>query len=406
MTLGESYRFLGEPEAAATQFARSRSIYTDQYGPTHPDTLQAAYKLAIAYSDLDRQIEALQLREETLALRQATLGPYHQDTLLSMICLSHSYADMGRIDEAIRLEEETLALQRAHLGPNHPDTLKTMNNLGLTYAERDRFDEALQMQLEAYERRKVTSGPNDPDTLAALGNLASAYSDKRDYARALELNLQVVQLRRARLGPNHVDTIKSIYNLGNAYGFLKDYDNALKYHQEALDLRRAKFGTTHRATIWSMWGVATQLFELQRGPEALAMSDEVFALATTLKVQPNLIGLANRRCQYFAKLHDADGCRATAELWEKLKRTDNKSLFNAACYRAVTAGVIRTTDKSPDGAKAADAEADLAMGWLQKAVEAGYKKADKIETDSDLDDLRNRTDFQAIVVSLKSSAGH
>ena len=59
-------------------------------------------------------------------------------------------------------------------------------------------------------------------------------------------------------------------------------------------------------------------------------------------------------------LHDCADCRATAEMWEKHKRTDADSLYDAACMRAVTAAVLRASDRSES-----TAEADRAMAWLR-----------------------------------------
>ena len=82
------------------------------------------------------------------------------------------------------------------------------------------------------------------------------------------------------------------------------------------------------------------------------------------------------RLRHFEKTKDAAGCRATAEMWEKLKRTDAGSLYNAACWRAVTAAVIEHDPKTPgaDASRLAREEADRAMAWLKQAVAAGYER--------------------------------
>jgi hypothetical protein len=90
-------------------------------------------------------------------------------------------------------------------------------------------------------------------------------------------------------------------------------------------------------------------------------------------------------------------------LWEKLKRTDAGSLYGAACMRAVTAGVIRARDKSERAAKDAAAEADRAMAWLKQAVAAGYRDAEHMKKDRDLDVLRDREDFKKLLAGLQAS---
>ena len=64
----------------------------------------------------------------------------------------------------------------------------------------------------------------------------------------------------------------------------------------------------------------------------------------------------------------AAGCRATAELFEKLNRPEADQLYLAARLRAVAAEVA-THAVSPDDATA---DADRAMAWLTKAVAAGH----------------------------------
>ena len=123
-----------------------------------------------------------------------------------------------------------------------------------------------------------------------------------------------------------------------------------------------------------------------------------------LKVQPDLVGLLNNQRLYYKQANDAAGCRKTAELWEKLRRTDPRSLYNAACYRAVTAQVVHASDKSPAGARAALAEADRAMAWLKQAIAAGYDNVALMKQDSDLEALRDRAEFRKLLAELEAAS--
>src|SRR5262245_19777806 len=90
-------------------------------------------------------------------------------------------------------------------------------------------------------------------------------------------------------------------------------------------------------------------------------------------------------------------------MWERLKRDYADSLYNSACYRAVTAGLLRTNARTDDADREADAEADKAMIWLAKAVAAGYNAPQNIAhmmRDSDLDALRDRADFRRLMGEL------
>ena len=86
-------------------------------------------------------------------------------------------------------------------------------------------------------------------------------------------------------------------------------------------------------------------------------------------------------------------------MWEKLNRTDAGSLYDAACFRAVIAGV-QAKAKTADAAKHAQDDADRAMQWLTLACAAGYRDAAHMKKDTDLDPLREREDFKKLLDSL------
>ncbi len=144
-----------------------------------------------------------------------------------------------------------------------------------------------------------------------------------------------------------------------------------------------------------MKALAESLIQFDRGAEAVVVIDDCVRRSAGQVVPPKLIpGVMDLRLRHFEKAKDAAGCRATAEMWENLQRTDAASLYTAARYRAVTAAVLRAADTPPPAAEQAGAEADRAMTWLKRAVAAEYKDVADIRKNKDLDVLRNRADFR------------
>ena len=88
-------------------------------------------------------------------------------------------------------------------------------------------------------------------------------------------------------------------------------------------------------------------------------------------------------------------------MWEKLNRTDADSLYAAACFRAITAGV-QAKNPAADAARLAKDDADRAMQWLHKAVQAGYKDSAHMKKDTYLDPLREREDFKKLLADLEA----
>jgi len=147
---------------------------------------------------------------------------------------------------------------------------------------------------------------------------------------------------------------------------------------------------------------ARSLIAGDRCAEALPILDDCIGrlgkTVGTSELEPLLDGCL----RYFEKAKDAAGCRQTAVVREKLKLTSAEYLYDAACFRAISAAVLRATDKSPSAARQADADADRAMVWLRQAVATGYKDAAHIKEDQDLDSLRSREDFKKLVAELEA----
>jgi serine/threonine protein kinase/Flp pilus assembly protein TadD len=315
MTLGSAFLDLGDPQTAATQCERAVSIFTEQQGRQHrdtlssmtglaicyqtlgrypealalhedalalkrttlgydhPDTLRSMHSLAITYSSLGRYGDALKLREETLALRQATLGD-DPDTLRSMSSLARSYYDVGQYADALKLSEKTVSLMRAKLGADHHDTLEGMSNLAISYSALARHGDALPLREELLRRRKEVLGPDHPDTLGAMNNLAITYEFVGRLTAALKLRQDVLTLIKAKLGPDHPEYIKDMNNLATTYQALGRPGDAIKVLEEALSLARSKLGTGHPDNLAIMHNLANNYHNVGRVTEAIKLHEE------------------------------------------------------------------------------------------------------------------------------------
>jgi serine/threonine protein kinase len=408
-SLALSYNALGRPAEALELHEATLALYKARLGPDHPDTLGSMNNLANSYAALGRNDEALELREAALALRKATLGPDHPDTLRSMHNLAVSYQALGRRAEALELREATLALMKAGLGPDHPDTLKSMSTLASSYLSLGRPAEALKVEEETLALSRAKLGPDHPDTLICMNNLARTYQALGRAAEALKLNQETLALNRAKRGPDHPETLKSMNNLASSYAALGRNDEALELREATLALRKAKLGPDHPDTLTTMNDLASSYAALGRPAEALKVREETLRLRRA-KLGPDhpdtllsRLIVASGLVQLGRGAEAAADCRPAAEAWEKRGGSDANSLYNAACYRAVTAAALRAADASPAGARQAEAEADRALAWLERAVAAGYRDAANMAEDHDLDALRHRADFKALLARLSAT---
>ncbi len=402
MALGVTFHHLAEHEQAREQVERARTLFTRHLGPDHRATLASMMNLANSYEALNRPADALKLREETLATQKRVLPTDHPDTLLSTMNLASSYEALNRPDDALKLREETLAIQQRVLPKDHPHTLLSMNNLAVSYARLNRPADALKLREETLAIQQRVLSKDHPDTLRSMINLASSYSAAKRPADALKMREETLAIQKRVLPMDHPDTLVSMLNLAVSYADLNRPADALKLFEETLAIRKRVLPKDHPDTLRSMLALADCLSELGRGAEAIPLLDDCIAKARiNPAATPRLIPLAlYLRGKHFQKVGDPAGCRATAEMWEKLNRTDADNLYTAARFRAVAAGV-QAKKPGADAARLAKDDADRAMEWLQKAVQAGYKDAAHMKKDADLDPLRARADFKKLLAELE-----
>jgi hypothetical protein len=336
--------------------------------------------LANSYAALGRHADALKLREETLALRKATLGPGHSDTLMAMNNLATSYAALGRHTDALKLCEEAVALLKAELGPDHPSTLKSMNNLASSYLAVGDAATALailQETLTARQRRLKTEPGNSAEQCCLAwthGQMGDAERARLDYPAA------------ARAYAKSVEMFEKI----NQAGALKDpyFRGRLRDYRQWLPLCRK----------------AEQ-----------AVNDLDFALQQPAEEVPQLL---NMRLRSLLKEAPAlpQKLAAAAETAAKMKeRAGDKAerLYDAACAYALCAAAAKQAVADAPKKPVADARgpahpgsekfAEEALALLKQAVGQGFKNAAHMKQDKDLDALRPRVDFQKLLAELEAA---
>jgi tetratricopeptide (TPR) repeat protein/tRNA A-37 threonylcarbamoyl transferase component Bud32 len=402
MTLGSTFFHLGEHAQAAEQFERARAVYTRHLGPDHPRTLLSASLLATNYAHLNRHAEAINLFEETLAIQKRVHPPDHPSTLQTMHNLAISYARQGRHAEALKMQEETVAARKRVLPADHPDTLLSMESLAVSYHALNHHAEAINLLEETLAAMKRVLPSDHPSTLSGMHNLACSYAALDRHEEALKLHVETLAAKKRVLPPDHPATLTSMGSLATTYNRLGRHGEALKLREEVLAAQKRVLPADHPDTLRTMVNLASHYAETERYAEALPLADELLAKADRPGVDPQWISIAIQvRANCCHKLGDLAGFRAAAEMLEKRNPTDAIGRYNAACARAVMAG-LQAKAKDKGAAEIPNEDADKAMAWLTKAVSAGFKDVAHIRKDNDLDFLRDRADFQKLLADLEA----
>jgi eukaryotic-like serine/threonine-protein kinase len=394
--LAGSYSALDQPAEALRLLEERQALVSGKYGPNSGRT-SAAFEL----------LARCKLLEEWVALVKANYAPDHPKTLAAMELLAGNYSITVPTLNPIPILEEIVSLRKAEGGADHPEILSHMQRLADFYSSRARHPEAAKLREELLGLHKTKFGPAAPATLQAMDDLADSYLRARARARAVQVMQDKVAIQTAGHRPDDLDTLASKHKLAGYFSLIGRDSDALRLEAETLAGRRERLGSDHPDTLISLWDVARYLIGLKRSAEALPLIDECLKHAARTDISPNMIPrVMGLRLGHFAAAKDVDGCRATAELWEKLNRTDADSLYQAAHMRAVTAAVLRGADsESALQENGAAAEADRAMAWLKQALAAGYKDVARLKRNSDFDALRDRDDFKKLMAELEAHEG-
>ena len=438
----------GETEAARQLFAQVLEIRRGQPGTPPEKIASSLNNLSTAIDDPD---ESLELLEESLWYYRRAYSEDHPAILDVKHNLARNLWKKGDSEAAIPIFREVLKTRREVLGDHHPRTLKVISQLAVLLRETD-ISEARQLFEEALATTKQRFGEDHRETVAAMLDLADLALLENDHLTACPLCEQVVatlriaqpaeplrlagalnQLGRTfkRMGEpekavacfleafdiranqisskdlkNRTEQGGLSTNLGMTYGQMEEYPEARKWFERAIAVlndvveHHPSQPNAKDYLATSLSGHALTCRKLGRFREAIVSYSEAIRLASPARQTSLKLSRANARLQ--AGQHEL----AVLETREALSDTATaKDHYNGACIFALAA----TPERADDSAGSQDNQTlheypRLAMRSLATARDNGYFDTPKgrtlLDTDTDLDSLRKRSDFQEFVRSV------
>jgi serine/threonine protein kinase len=381
---------------------------------TPADRYATAQELA---DDLERFLkdEPIRARRPTLVQRASKWARRHKAVVvavsvsalvglvLAVVLLLVSNRQITAEQKRTGLALEAADEQRARAEENLKLALQALDEVFIKPAEQEVFDrqrqgklplppeelelvdrQQLQKGLEFYARFAVANGDN-------LSPLLQGETGKA-YQRAGYLHILLVQRDKAEIAFNrgiailvglaqeHPDVPEYRRTLVNCYHWLGHVYKVTGRRKEAEGILRKNLDITQQL-VAEHPTVRDYVDHLQHARDAL-------------------FDIYLEQCRVG---EDPERFAVPEEDLERLNLTDPNHLYQAACYRALTAAAIRRKNASAEGAKRAEAEAERGVAWLQKAVAAGFTDVGLIRWDGDLDALRHRADFANLMAGLMDS---
>ncbi len=394
--MGSVFKNLGLYDRAGSLLTQSLNIRRRTLGPNHPDTLKSLNTLAKTVYLQGHYAEAERLFHEALETRRRVLGSGDPDTLQSQSDLAENLSLQGRYSEAQKLRQETYEIRRRILGPEHPSTLDSMGNLAIGLEDMGRFVDSEKLWRETLAARRRVLGPDHPITLATMNNLALVLEREDRYKDAEDLERETIELRRHILGPEHPDTLDSMSNLARFLGCQLRFAEGEKQLREVLAVQRRVIGPTHPDALATLSDLAATISSEGHYAEAEPLERELLDIREkitgpdspdTLQARAGLSSILTYEHRY----DEAEKLLSkTLESERRLFGQDNprtvRAVYNMACLEALLG------------------KREEAFKFLNESVEHGMtaRRAQHMESDSDLKSLHADPRFAALVVRAKS----
>lgn len=271
--LGRVLQELGDAAAAEALFRECLAMRRAPPEAKPEKVATSLNNLAELISHTGRNQEALALHQEALAIRRRLFGPAHEDIANSLNNIAVIHYTLGDLETAEAMFRESLEMDRGLRGELHPNVAATMNNLAMVVSRLGRLDEAEPLHRRALELEREIYGPEHPKLAISLQNLARLLvaSDRLDQAEPLFAEALAVA-RRAR-GEKHPAVANILGNYASLYEKRGDFDRAESLHREALAIRREALGDDAVATLGSRYNLArvtADRGDLDRAAEAYA----------------------------------------------------------------------------------------------------------------------------------------
>ncbi len=312
---------------------------------------------------------------ENLGYRGALAVTYNN------LCFAYAGADAQKAEKACR-DSLTIQEQLAALDPDSIEILSDLglayNNLGTIESHRGQAAEAVKAYHQAVEirRRLLRKAPSvvrfRSDLAVSCNNLGRLHSESGNHQEAQGPLDEAIELFEQLVG-DYPEELNHRSCLGGA-------ENNLAMAQQRL-------GHLEKAEAAFRAAIEHQRFACERAPNVARFRQ---FLSNHYR---NLAGLLREQGRTREAL---ETCLARKELWAD----DGEHLFNVAVELAATRGLQE--DSASADAPSESEWVGIVVGALEDAVAAGFHDAERIASEPDLEPIRQRPEFLALLERIQT----
>jgi serine/threonine-protein kinase len=243
--LAEAYRNMNRIVEAEGLLRQQLAEDRRRLGRDHPRVAWGLNELFFVLEEKGDYTGAESAAREALATRQRLFGVDHADVATSTADLGLLLRRRGRLREAEPLYRQAVEMNRRFYDSDSWQVAEALNGLGLLLVDLGRPQEAEPILREALERYRRIYGDTHPSVSVALNSLARALSEQGQDAEPERLFMESLAIRRAAFGPSHPRTATALHALGTHHLERGNYARAEAPLRDALDLWRRAYGDEH-----------------------------------------------------------------------------------------------------------------------------------------------------------------
>jgi tetratricopeptide (TPR) repeat protein len=389
----------GRVPAAEEAAARGRDRL-ERLAGEYPDRRDYLRELGTAHNEIGRLFyntkrpsQAETAYRDALAVRQKLvtqypgIPSYRQELAATQYSVGLLLRGVNRLEEAEQFTRDSVALREelARLFPATPEYRLALANsyrsLGVLFHTSKRDDQAVGAMRQALDiyRRLVGEYPKVPSYREDFGTACNALAavldkaGKHDEARAAFVEATELFRQLVKESPDRSECQNqlavTLTNLGRQFHERREFVQAVPYLTEA-------HGHHQRAVAANPRNASYQ--------HALITNRSTFARVAV-------------------ELGDHAAAAEAAEELARAAPDKPKEIYDAVCIlaRCVSLAELDTQASTRLNTELPRLYADRAMALLRTAVERGFNNPDKLRTDTNLDTLRQRADFEELMTQLR-----
>ena len=392
MELGKIYRQLGQTQKAFQSYQKCLEITKERVkiknysDPSRQNLANTYFELAFCGEELNRDMKA-------------TLS-YNQDGLK----LYEDIYNNPKLDD-FPLDRKVV---RAGLAEAYTRVGVTQYRMGELTAARENYRKAYNLRRELAD--ELTDNPRFKQDLSySMMALAETNFRLGDRTLADDFYRQVLEQREAmaKLKPNDLTSVKELGDVYYMIGEFKlrcgDLAAARRNLENSRDRRKDLVGRDPRNVLLGR-DLGMTLYRLGNLADLEKNTNEARRLYdASLKIREDLAKISEgndrRQTELMLALAHAGQTARALELAERLSAGANvdreQHIFLASCYAQVARATL------PDKAEEVQTALVKAVGAVRTAVRDGFRDRVYLETEPDLEPIRNRDDFKQILAEIR-----